>query len=393
MSNVTDFKISPDGTRVAYRADQVTDGTFELFVNDIGGGAPVKVNGTLLGSQVASDFEWAPDNSRIAYRAQQDKVSEFDLYTVFPDGTSNERITDVIVAGGMATEFQWAPDVSRIAYRADQDVLNQFELYTSRPNGTGNVEVSAIAINGSDVRPGIAWATDSSVIAYIANQTSLAIDDVYNASPSGSTTVNISKITVDGRQVFEFDWSPNFTNFRRLAYTTNIFSPGAIVLYTSVINGTGTSVSGALPSGSNVEEFAWAPNATQLAYLANQDNPAVIELFTAFPNTINVINVTGDLLAGQNVVGFAWQPNSQRIAYLANQDIITSFELYTTLPIAIDTDVQVSGTLVSGGNVRTDFAWAPDSSLIAYRADQDTINVVELFTATSNGSRNTKDLR
>lgn len=396
--DVTHFKISNDGTKVAYRADQETNDRFELFVNTINVGTsvtvgtPVKVNGALNGSQVADDFEWAPDDSRIAYRAKQRRGNEFDLYTVLPNGSSNTQAYDDLdmIAGGQVTEFEWAPDVSRIAYRADQDELNVFKLYTSLPDGTNNVESSNIGLAGSDVFEGIGWATDSSVLAYIANQRNLARDDVFNGSPIGSTTVNISDITVDGRQVFEFDWSPNFANSRRLAYTTDRVSPGSIDLFTAPINAIGTSVSGSLPVGGTVDEFDWAPNSIRIAYLANQDNPAIVELFTTSPNVISVLKVSGPLLAGRNVFAFAWQPNSQRIAYLANQDIVTSPELYMTLPNALNTDIRVSGTLVSGGIVRNDFAWASDSSLIAYRADQETINVVELYTVTSTGTRNTK---
>ena len=44
-------------------------------------------------------------------------------------------------------------------------------------------------------------------------------------------------------------------------------------------------------------------------------------------------------------------------------------------------NVKVSGTLVSGGDVDRKFSWAPDSSRIAYVADQDSDETDELYTS------------
>src|SRR5439155_9878102 len=41
------FMITPDGTRVVYRADQDTNDVIELYSVPIGGGTPVKLNGPL----------------------------------------------------------------------------------------------------------------------------------------------------------------------------------------------------------------------------------------------------------------------------------------------------------------------------------------------------------
>ena len=45
--------------------------------------------------------------------------------------------------------------------------------------------------------------------------------------------------------------------------------------------------------------------------------------------------------------------------------------------------------MVPGGNVQ-DFKWAPDSSGVAYLADQDINEVFELFASQPNGNNNTK---
>ena len=82
---------------------------------------------------------------------------------------------------------------------------------------------------------------------------------------------------------------------------------------------------------------------------------------------------------------FAWAPNSSRIAYQADQTTNNVFELFTSLPNGTG-NVRVSGALVAGGGVEFNFLWAPDSSRIAYAADQTTNDVRELFTVVPDGS-------
>ncbi len=65
------------------------------------------------------------------------------------------------------------------------------------------------------------------------------------------------------------------------------------------------------------------------------------------------------------------------------------FEIYTVLPDGTG-NTKVSGTLAADGDVQFISPWAPDSSRIAYRADQDTDNVNELYMSTADGVANAK---
>jgi hypothetical protein len=58
----------------------------------------------------------------------------------------------------------------------------------------------------------------------------------------------------------------------------------------------------------------------------------VFELYT--DNTVGTSNrrVSAELSAGENVNAFLWSPDGQQIAYQANQDDINIDELYTTVP-------------------------------------------------------------
>ncbi|WP_211227230.1 hypothetical protein, partial [Saccharospirillum impatiens] len=57
-SDVVDFQWSPDSSRLAYRADQDTDGVNELYSSLAAGGDNVKVSGPLVTNGDVFDFSW-----------------------------------------------------------------------------------------------------------------------------------------------------------------------------------------------------------------------------------------------------------------------------------------------------------------------------------------------
>jgi Tol biopolymer transport system component len=83
---------------------------------------------------------------------------------------------------------------------------------------------------------------------------------------------------------------------------------------------------------SEVRDFAWSPDSSRIAYIADQGAVGVFELYT--DNAVGTSNrrVSAELSAGENVSAFLWAPDSSLIAYQANQDEINVQELYVTLP-------------------------------------------------------------
>lgn len=83
VGDVEDLRISPDGSRVVYRADQSLDDVMELYSVPIDGGASVKLNGTLVAfGDVRGDFQVSPDSQYVVYRADQDTNGILELYSV-----------------------------------------------------------------------------------------------------------------------------------------------------------------------------------------------------------------------------------------------------------------------------------------------------------------------
>ena len=145
-------------------------------------------------------------------------------------------------------------------------------------------------------------------------------------------------------------------------------------------------------------DFLVSPDGFFAAYVADQDKNGVFELYVVFIDKTTgdtAVKVSGDIMAGNGISGlpsgeymFDWTADSSRVAYIADQDEDDVAELYTSTPDARDNDI-VSGELAPDGDVE-DFKWAPDSSGVGYRADQDIDNVIELFASQPNGNENTK---
>ena len=79
------FRVSPDGLRVVYRADQDVDQEFELYSAPSDGSlSPVKLNSPLAGdfeadASIGKGFEITPDSSTVIYAAEQDTLRSLPI--------------------------------------------------------------------------------------------------------------------------------------------------------------------------------------------------------------------------------------------------------------------------------------------------------------------------
>ena len=155
------------------------------------------------------------------------------------------------------------------------------------------------------------------------------------------------------------------------------------------VSGTVMAGTGIADSGQN---FGWAPDSTRLAYVADQDAAGIFELYSVLPNGLSnavVSDIPPLPVVNRNVQDFQWQPNSTHIAYVADQETDGKFELFVSPKDSNTGNLRVSGSPMTGTGI-TDFAWAADSSRIAYLADQITAAVFELFASAPDGSTNGK---
>jgi dipeptidyl aminopeptidase/acylaminoacyl peptidase len=452
--NVVDFAISPDGRFVAYLADQETKGQFELYTVPVGGGTVINISRQSGTTLKVLEFAWAPNSSRIAFRAFNpftgNTGGNTELFTNLTSGNGLVTVSNFSVSGNVDA-FEWSPTSQLIAYTVNPITGSslQFRLFAAPPN----LENQSFAISNIPAATNtytigeFQWSPNGSIIAFLADINILGVNELLVAEPIiNSIPVAVSGTLADGGEVVDFSWAPNNSRIAYLAdqyedekfdlitvvpdvnslnpnpdprlISTNIIGDvidfawapdssrlafiadgdtlSVLELYTNVpVGGPNNKikVSGDLIPGGEVNAFAWAPNSSVIAYQASQDSPNKYELFTSNPsNPIQNVKISGSLTSTsgglRNFAAFGWAPDSSRVAYIARQ-ATDFYELYSSTPDGATNNSVVSGPLVTGGNVDS-FKWSPDSSRVAYRADQDTINFPELYSSQPDGSDNLK---
>jgi len=401
--DVVDFRISPDGRFVAYVADQDTDQVFELYVSEtekLIGDKEVKVSATMAGNGIKKivtgdyAFSWASDSSRIAYLADQRTAGVIELFSALPNGKSNIRLSGNLGSDRDVVEFLWAPSSQRVAFIADKNTPGLFQLWTTSPTNAKNVLVSSLIPVGDGDVIEFAWAPEigTNRIAYLADENKDEMFELFTTRGTDPVINLISLLQVDGSDVTEFIWAPTLQSDQlQIAYIADQEINDVFELFVS--NETGSfnvKASGDLVTGGDVFAFQWEPDSTLIAYNADEDTDNVVELFTTpAPLSANPVEKVSGTMAGFGVEdNFQWADDSSRIAYLADQDEINVFELYTSTPLGSQND-QTSGDLVLGGSV-AEFKWDPDSEGLGYIADQDTFGVDELYISSPRGTKNAK---
>ena len=285
------------------------------------------------------------------------------------------------------TAFKWAPDAERIAFIANK-LIDRFELYTTFPNTTNDVLVSG-GLAASDVI-NFKWSPNSARLAYLVLSATPAFQLLTTLRDS-LASISISSDIEDGAET-NYGWSSDSS---LIAFIADEDTVDDFELYTSnpVTGSPTTKVSGTLKeAGGDVTAFKWAPTELLIAYTSDQDTNDKIELFTTNPPpAVTVIKVSGTPFAGDAVEDdFKWSLDSSLIAYRADQDTQNKIELYTTDPEGLEND-RVSGTLPSGGDV-DEFKWDDDdlAPSIGYLANQISVFVIELFASLPDGDENTR---
>jgi len=379
--NVKSFLVNSNIGFIAYLADQDIVGVDELYFIKQSVGVPQKLNTALAAGQNVSSYEWSPNGVYMAYIADQDTPGINELYV--SDGKTVFKASPSGLTGSVI-DYKWSPDSKIIACTARQTPTSTVELYASQSDG----DVVATQISDSSaIDSGVTdyeWAPDSRLIAYLADQDSTGVIELYTSAADTLASTTVSAVS-DG-DVQAFSWSHSST---LLAYSANPAAADDVNLFiTSHDSNTSVKVSNVVAGGSVTADFLWAPNDSFVAYVADQEVDDVFELYiTPFDGSSTGTKVSTALTGGGDVdttEGFVWGPFSNQLVYRADQDVDDVFELYvSTISAGASTGVvKISGDLVAGGSVDSDFKLSTFGSLVAYVADQETDEVFDLYVTT-----------
>ena len=400
-SDPTDASDTPVANRVVFRGDLVTDNT-ELFSADLTGGVRIKLSTALQTNGDVGSFVLSPDGHYVAFTADATDDGINDVYVAPVDGsTAAFKISSVgfvIVPGKTfvsASSLQWAPDSSRIAWRGDFRADDVTELFTATPAGSQQTVNGPIVDMNGDVSFRYSWSPDSTRLAYIADQDTDTVSELYTAFPDGTGRLKVSGPMVAGGNVRAFKWAPDSS---RLAYTSDEDLDEEFELFTAdpaVANSAIRVSLNPIPSNPNADvvfNFLWAPDSSRIAYTHDLTADFVDDLYTTVPDSaaqVFKVNNTSLKATQFQSINFAWSPDSTLLAYRG--DVVTDNvqELFIDTPDSQRASPKVSGTLVGMGGV-SQFEWSPDGSILVFIADANIDNISEVFSVPADGSGRTQ---
>ncbi len=290
-------------------------------------------------------------------------------------------------------------------FMAAKDVAGTVELYGSFDDGREIIKLSADLVSGGNVVE-FKISPDGIFAAYVADQQTDQVFELYVVpvdKSAGDTAAKIS-VPVEGSGIKEispgsgeyaFAWAPDSSRVGYIADAADVVV-GFFELFSSTPDGEEKDlISDLVDSNSDVQDFEWEPKSTLIAYVADQDTDDKFELYVS-PSDSNISNrkVSGIPMVGSGVREnppvpsgaylFGWAPDSSRLAYIADQNTLNIFELFTSNPDGAS-NLKLSGPMGINGDV-DEFTWAPNNSKIAYLADQVNDVGVELYTTLPNVS-------
>lgn len=294
------------------------------------------------------------------------------------------------VGGDIGAFYAISPDSSRVVYIADPEATDNLnQIYSVRIDApTSATVLNGPLVSGGGVS-GLAITGDGSKVAYLADQDIDTVTELYVRAIDGTgSVVKVNPALVATRAITAFKLVDDNT---RAVYVADQEVNDLNEMYVAPLDGSGTTtkLSGTMQASGDVQAFLLlTPDNSRVVYLADQDTDGVMEIYSrAIDGSGSAVKVNAPLVAGGSVStsSFSITADSAYVLYRADQDSDEVVELYSRPTDGSGSAVKVNGPLVSGGDV-SQSQTSPSGNHVVYVADQDTDGVNELFSRPADGS-------
>jgi dipeptidyl aminopeptidase/acylaminoacyl peptidase len=292
LTAVADYQeavISPDGQVVAWaegvpEANNIPTRSAVFLAPADGHGSrhPIGVAQAGEGAPVSGtqhDLAWSPDSKSLAFLADREKAGQLQLY-VARDGGSAQQLTHL---DGLVATPRWSPDGKRIAL-----------LYTPGASRAAG--------------PFEAAAPDVGVVGEHVDEQRLTVVDV--------ATGSIAVLSPPDLYVYEYDWSPDGTQFAATAAHGNGDNGWYSAELISVDAGNG-AVRSLYKPAVQIAVPRWSPDGKSVAFIAgfNSDEPIACGEILRIPAAGGAAqNLTPNLKA--SAYWLSWRPDSKSILFV-----------------------------------------------------------------------------
>ena len=391
---VSEFVVSPDGTRAVYAGDVETDGFVELFgVPSDGSASPVELS---AGGEVVLDSadppSIPPSGNVVVFRMDRENDGNIELCRAPLDGSAPPvELSGSLGPNRDVTRHRVAPDGKRVLFLADRDVDEQFELHLASVTGAGQpVQISAPV--AGDVRE-FAVSADSRFAVYRADQAQVGLFELFSvpigklrrggaprvtrlnpALPAGA--VLLSDFQVVGRRVV---YTLGFAGGRFESFSVPI-EGGAVLPLTPDFGPDGYAGQvTASPEGVGV--FLGSPGAQLGERVFGEP----------LDESSSPLDLSGPLAYGSpgQVESFLLTPDGRHALYVAGEDVPGMLELHHVPTNGAIPAVEISGAFPFpefNATGVTDLRLSADGTRVAYSARQMGDALVALYEGPADGS-------
>jgi len=364
---VSEFQISPDGTRVVFRADpNAGAGIDDLFSVAIDGtSAPLQLNTTA--QRPVGGFGLSPSGTWVAFLGPDSAFGGggAELYAA-PIGTaaSAKQISDArrTIAAGSVVYADFSPDSTRAIYSADAVTDEVFQWFS--------VPLAA-ASPGSDVQLSLALGSvalaavtpNSAQVVYTADEGLLGVSELYSVPIVGGTRLRLNP-AMAGDGVTALRISPDGS---RVAYLADQTTAGVIEVYGAqvALGSSGIRLNTPLSGTQLADSLNIGPDGTTVLYEADQTVPGTVELYRVpitggAPTTLHALVVPYD-------AGFFEGLGTPVLGRRAVYPVLgTAADLFSAPFDGSGSFVQLNDPLATGNSVHSAFLPRVATRLLAY---------------------------
>jgi hypothetical protein len=276
FSSVSEWRLTPDGTTLLYRADVLSDDQEELFSAPLDGSTPpVRLNAPLLVGRDVVSMRSTPDSSRVVY-ISANLGGDRSVHSVPTDGS--QVALDLTIGSPRRAKLPLtlSPDSRRVVFLSEARTFGTTELFSVLLDGSSPPVVLNEPFTQNDVLP-----ISSEDAAYVDPASNYV---VFRApTSSGSSGFHVAPIDGTAPARLLVDNLTASTLSRQSpdrAWIVYERSRGLFVIPTDGSRGprrldTPLGVNGSVRSGS----FVFTPDSRRVLYLANQDRALTQELY------------------------------------------------------------------------------------------------------------------
>ncbi len=335
--NASNGLMTPDAARVVFRSNEMSPGFVlpRLFVSALDGSTgPTPLRGAITSGLV--DFiQLSPDGSTVAYTADQDSPTVVELYRVPSNASAPPiKLSPPLVAGGDVNFFAISPGSERVVYLAEQDVDGVIEIYSVPLDGSGTaVKLNGPMVTGGDVSQQFRISPDARLVLYLADEQTDGVVELFGRPIDGAgAVVRLSRALVPGGNVVAHEISPDSHRavFRADKNVNEVFELFSVWIGRRSTTGKHArhfppqllvKLNGPLITGGDVLDSKISPNAAWVVYRADQDVNDRIELYSVPIEGGSTIKLNHALAPTGDVFGF--ELGGGRVVYSSSDGIFS----------------------------------------------------------------------